>query len=216
MYFSIMTNFIPIFPLGIVVYPEEQLNLHIFEPRYKQLIKECIVEKKPFGIPAVIDKKVSEFGTLVEVISVEKQYDNGELDIKTQGIRVFRILEVIRELPNKLYAGAIVNYPDNEERSNILLRKQVLLAVRELHQILQVNKSFSRSDEQLRAYDLAHHAGLSLQEEYEVLHLFKELQRLEYLKRHLQKVIPLMTEMERLKDRVKLNGHFRDLSVDNF
>jgi len=216
MYFSIMTNFIPIFPLGIVVYPDEQLNLHIFEPRYKQLITECITDKKPFGIPAVIDKKVSEFGTLVEVLSVEKKYDNGELDIKTRGIRVFRILEVIRELPNKLYAGAIVNYPENEERSNVLLRKQVLLAVRELHQILQVNKSFGRADEQLRAYDLAHHAGLSLQEEYEVLHLFKELQRLEYLKRHLLKVIPLMTEMERLKDRVKLNGHFRDLSVDNF
>ena len=41
-----MTNFIPIFPLGIVVYPGEELNLHIFEPRYKQLIKECYEAKK--------------------------------------------------------------------------------------------------------------------------------------------------------------------------
>src|SRR6187455_311175 len=50
-----MTNFIPIFPLGIVVFPGENLNLHIFEPRYKQLIKECFEQKKPFGIPPVID-----------------------------------------------------------------------------------------------------------------------------------------------------------------
>ena len=50
-----MINFIPIFPLGIVVYPGESLNLHIFEPRYKQLVTECFAEKKMFGIPAVIN-----------------------------------------------------------------------------------------------------------------------------------------------------------------
>ncbi|WP_109695235.1 LON peptidase substrate-binding domain-containing protein [Chitinophaga deserti] len=211
-----MTNFIPIFPLGIVVYPGEMLNLHIFEPRYKQLIDECIVEKKPFGIPAVIDKKVNEYGTLVEISRVEKTYDNGEIEVRTRGLKVFRILEVIREVPEKLYAGAIVNYPDNQERTSEKLREQVLTALRELHELLQVTKSFPVEDHRLRAYDIAHHAGLSLEEEYEMLHLFQELQRLEYLKRHLSKVIPLMAEMERLKDRVKLNGHFRNLSVDNF
>ena len=39
-------------------------------------------------------------------------HDNGEMDIKTKGIKVFRILEVIKEVPDKLYSGAIVNYPD--------------------------------------------------------------------------------------------------------
>ncbi len=211
-----MTNFIPIFPLGIVVYPGEHLNLHIFEPRYKQLVSECIRDNKPFGIPAVIDKKVNEYGTLVEISRVEKVYETGELDIRTKGLKVFRILEIIREVPEKLYAGAIVTYPDNHDQTNIKLQKQVLEAVRELHQILQVSKSFPQADDVLRSYDLAHHAGLSLQEEYEMLHLFQELQRLEYLKRHLLKVIPVMNEMERLKDRVKLNGHFKNLSVDNF
>ena len=59
-----MTNFIPIFPLAIVVYPGEDLNLHIFEPKYKQLINECFEQKKPFGIPVVIDNKMNELGTL--------------------------------------------------------------------------------------------------------------------------------------------------------
>lgn len=211
-----MTNFIPIFPLGIVVYPGEMLNLHVFEPRYKQMVDECIREGKPFGIPAVIEKKVNEYGTLVEITQVEKTYDNGEIDVRTRGLKVFRILEVIRDVPEKLYAGAIVNYPDNHDRTSDKLREQVLTAVRELHHILQVSKQFPVEDDRLRAYDIAHHAGLSLEEEYEMLRLFQELQRLEYLKRHLNKVIPLMTEMERLKDRVKLNGHFRNLSVDNF
>ena len=66
-----MTNFIPIFPLGLVVYPGESLNLHIFEPRYKQLIQECHAAKKPFGIPTVINNKLQEFGALVEIAELE-------------------------------------------------------------------------------------------------------------------------------------------------
>ena len=62
-----MTNFIPIFPLNIVVYPGEGLNLHIFEPRYRQLIKECHEKAKPFGIPAVIEKRLQDYGTVVHV-----------------------------------------------------------------------------------------------------------------------------------------------------
>ena len=103
-----MTNFIPIFPLGIVVYPGERLNLHIFEPRYKQLIQECHAAQKPFGIPAVINNKLQEFGTMVEVAEMTKLYDNGEMDIKTRGLKIFRILELIKEIPDKLYSGAIV------------------------------------------------------------------------------------------------------------
>jgi Lon protease-like protein len=67
-----MTNFIPIFPLGIAVFPYEKLNLHIFEPRYKQLINDTIQSKKPFGIPVVLNGKISEIGTLVEVVEISK------------------------------------------------------------------------------------------------------------------------------------------------
>ena len=89
-----MTNFIPIFPLGIVVYPGEKLNLHIFEPRYKQLIDECHKQKKPFGIPTVIDNKLQDYGSLVNITEITKVYDNDEMDIKTMGDKVFRILEI--------------------------------------------------------------------------------------------------------------------------
>ena len=101
-----MTNFIPIFPLGIVVFPGEELNLHIFEPRYIQLIRECLKAKKPFGIPAVIEKKLGELGTLVKVVDVSKEYEGGEMDIRTQGTKVFRILELVKDIPDKLYSGA--------------------------------------------------------------------------------------------------------------
>lgn len=206
-----MTNFIPIFPLGIVVYPGENLNLHIFEPRYKQLISECHEQKKPFGIPTVIDTKMKDFGSLVTITEISKVYDNGEMDIKTKGERVFRILEVIKEIPDKLYSGAIVNYPDTYEQGNIELMRKVMVGIRDLHKLLNVTKEFKKPDEEIRSYEVAHHVGLSLEEEYELLGLLDERQRQEYLKRHLAKVIPMVAGMEQLKEKIKLNGHFKNL-----
>lgn len=206
-----MTNFIPIFPLGIVVYPGEQLNLHIFEPRYKQLINECFALKKPFGIPSVIDEKINEMGTLVQLKEINKVYDDGQMDIKTEGLQVFRMLEIITTLPDKLYSGAIVNYPDTDEKGNKALMMRIVKGIKELHKLLKIEKKFPKPDEELWTYDVAHLAGLSIKEEYELLELLKELQREEYLKRHLKKVIPVLAEMEMLKEKVKLNGHFKNV-----
>jgi uncharacterized protein len=212
-----MTNFIPIFPLGIVVYPGEIVNLHIFEPRYKQLVNECYTEAKPFGIPTVIDNKLNEMGTLVKITELVKVYDSGEMDIRTQGLRVFRVLEMIKSVPDKLFSGAIVNYPDNiESTGKRQLMLKVIGAIRELHRLLNINKDFHKPDEELASYDIAHHAGLSIEQEYELLGLLREEQRQEYLKRHLGKVLPVIAEMETLKDKVKLNGHFKNLSSFKF
>lgn len=214
---AIMINFIPIFPLSIVVYPGEELNLHIFEPRYKQLILECSASGKPFGIPIILNNHLNELGTLVNITEISNTYDNGELDIKTKGQKVFRILEVIKEVPDKLYSGAIVNYPQNrQDAGKKVLMQKVVNAIRELHRLLNVNKDFKKPDEQLTSYDIAHHAGLSLEQEYELLGLLQEAQRQEYLKRHLTKVLPVLAEMESLKEKVKLNGHFKNLSSSGF
>ena len=212
-----MTNFIPIFPLGIVVYPGEELNLHIFEPRYKQLIKECFAAKKPFGIPAVINDKVSEMGTLVEIKEISKEYDDGEMDIKTVGTEVFKILEVIAELPEKLYSGAIVTYPPNKHiGGKEELMKIILVGIREIFNSLNISKDFKKDDAELKSYDLAHHSAMSIEDEYLLLELMQEIQRQEFLKRHLAKVLPVMVQMDLLKGKIKLNGHFKNMEGFTF
>lgn len=211
-----MTNFIPIFPLSVVVYPGEALNLHIFEPRYKQLINECHTEKKAFGIPAVIENRLQDYGTLARITELTTVHDNGEMDIKTEGEQVFRILEVIKEIPDKLYSGAIVNYPANYEQGSAEVMRRVLDSIRELHRLLNITKDFKKKDGEIKSYDVAHHIGLSVLEEYELLNLMSERQRQEYLRRHLTKVLPLVAEMEGLKEKIKLNGHFKNLSGFNF
>ncbi|HZH64523.1 MAG TPA: LON peptidase substrate-binding domain-containing protein [Flavisolibacter sp.] len=211
-----MTNFIPIFPLGLVVYPGESLNLHIFEPRYKQLINECYAANKPFGIPAIVNDRLQDYGTVVWVKELTTVHDNGEMDIKTEGEKVFRILEVIKEIPDKLYSGAIVNYPVNQQVGSADIMRRIIASLKELFKLLKVEKDFKKPEADLSSYDIAHHVGFSLQEEYEFLNLLHERQRQEYLRLHLAKVMPVLAEMENLKVKVKLNGHFKNLSSFEF
>lgn len=211
-----MTNFIPLFPLALVVFPDEELNLHIFEPRYKQLVTDCFTNKKPFGIPAVINNAVQEFGTLVEILEITTTYDNGEMDIKTRGTIIFKILEKIEALPDKLYHGAIVTYPATKYIGSLPLMGKILESIRALHLILNVTKQFKKADDDLLSFDVAHHAGMGLEDEYQLLQYEHELHRQEYIKRHLVKVLEVMTQMDKLKDKIILNGHFKNLEGFGF
>lgn len=209
-----MTNFIPIFPLNIVVFPDEQLNLHIFEPRYKQLITDCYENKKQFGIPTVLKNSMSDFGTSVDILSIEKIHENGEMDIKTKGNRIFKIIEPINFIPDKLYHGAIVTYPENILDSIPMKWNSLLELIRYFHELLEVKKDYKKANDHMQTYDIAHHAGLSLEQEYEFLCLLKESQRQEFLHQHLKKTIPTIVELQNLKKRIEMNGHFRKLSIN--
>jgi Lon protease-like protein len=211
-----MTNFIPIFPLAIAVFPGEKLNLHIFEPRYIQLILSSAKTKKPFGIPIVVNGKISDIGTLVEIEEISTNYENGEMDIKTKGLTVFHVLEIIQEIPEKLYSGAIVSYPRNDVRPRQEMIKKIIVDVAMLHKLLAVKKEITAEGRKLLSYDFAHHIGMSIEEEFEFLQLLQEDQRLEFMRRHLKKVIPVLKDMEILKQKIQLNGHFRNLEGFKF
>jgi len=88
---------IPIFPLEVVLFPGEMLPLHIFEPRYKEMIRECDEKKQAFGVVLVVDDGLAEVACAAELLQIAKTYPNGEMDIISMGRRIFRILEVIDE-----------------------------------------------------------------------------------------------------------------------
>lgn len=211
-----MTNFIPIFPLEIIVYPNEPLNLHVFEPRYKQLIRECIETPKPFGIPVVLDKKIQEYGTLIEVNELVKEYPGGEMDVRAKGVGVFRVLETIKDVPDKLYSGAIVSYPENSiTPEDTKLGLLIMSEVKRLYALLNVEEKLPSADNGILSYKIAHYIGLTLHQEFELLQLFTETQRLEYIRKHLNSMVPMLQGLEETKARIKMNGHFRNLSLDD-
>lgn len=201
-----MTNFIPIFPLDTVVYPDEILALHIFEPRYKQLINECIAEHKQFGIPVSYENKIHEYGTLAEITEVSETYEDGSMDIKVKGIQVFRILEVVPTLPEKMYSGAIVNYPENDKmKVHPNLSKLIYDEVKRLYTILNIENRMPKEEQEWSSYDIAHKLGLTREQEYELLSIFNEVQRMEYLRRYFNSIMPELDDLEILKSRINLN-----------
>lgn len=105
---------LPMFPLAIVVLPGETTKIHIYEERYKQLVKECWENTASFGIPFVDKGQMMLFGSEVSIKKILKTYDNGEMDILIEGTGIFKLLEFTKVLSPKLYgAGTIEMLPSN-------------------------------------------------------------------------------------------------------
>lgn len=209
-----MVEFRPLFPLNLVAFPGEELNLHIFEPRYIQLIDDCLKENGLFGIPAYVKNKI-EFGTEVEVKEVVKEYEDGRKDIKTVAGRIFRVQSFINPVKGKLYSGGRVEFINTDYSSDSSLQQEILELLSDLYQTLNIKTSFPDRDP-LRVFDIAHNIGLSKSEEYELLKITREDLRQTFVINHLQKALPLLKEIERSKEIIKMNGHFKNFDPINF
>src|SRR3954469_17018505 len=85
---------IGLFPLALVLLPTERVPLHIFEPRYKELIGECLEEGREFGLVLEDDQGRREVGTRAGVIEVLQVFDDGRMNIVVEGRERFRLLEL--------------------------------------------------------------------------------------------------------------------------
>ncbi|WP_421977970.1 LON peptidase substrate-binding domain-containing protein [Roseivirga seohaensis] len=209
-----MEEFLPFFPLKLVVFPDEKLNLHVFEPRYKQLIKECVAEGKSFGIP-VFDTGIMEFGSEMIVEKVVKTYPNGEMDIVTRCTRVFELVTFQEMVAGKLYAGGKVNFIKNNKDGEAKQWSRLKELAAQLVEILRMDHKLNVAD-LTEEYQLAHKLGLSLEQEYDMLQMENQSQRYEFLIRHMELAIPFVKEMERAKERIQLNGHFQHIDPLKF
>ncbi|WBA42921.1 LON peptidase substrate-binding domain-containing protein [Hymenobacter canadensis] len=211
-----MSRLLALFPLNLVVFPGEKLNLHIFEPRYRQLVRDCLSEGITFGIPPYRNEAVSMLGTEMQLIGVEKSYDSGELDIRTRAIGLFRVEEFYRQAPGKLYAGGLVDDVPDDKTADVLLQARITAHVEQLYDVLGLRKLMQELPADYRVYDIAHHLGLNTEQEFQLLEAETETERQELVLEHLEHILPVLLETERLKERVRLNGHFKNLTPPNF
>lgn len=203
-----------LFPLQLVVYPGERLALHIFEERYQQLVKDCESEGITFGVPTYLDKRL-EYGTEVILKKIEQAYDDGQSDIVCTGTRIFKINDFYKQAPGKLYAGGKVSYMDNDQKSDDKLQQELLNQINKLYYELQIENP-PQFKVPLTSYKVAHKIGLALHQEYHLLTLSKEINRLQYLIGHLRVTIPVVREMNRTKEVIQMNGHFKNFDPLDF
>ena len=207
--------YLPLFPLNLVAFPGELLNLHIFEPRYRQLIGECLDDSTTFGIPVYINNRLPGYGTEMVVSELVERYEDGRLDIRTRGIRVFKTVHFQNPAPGRLYAqGEVHFYAAPETDFSVLPELQ--LAVQRLYELLKMQPEQHKGHPQLFSYQIAHQVGLPIEGEYELLTLETESERQSFILDHLNQALPVLEDMERTKERIRMNGHFREFGELNF
>lgn len=205
---------LPLFPLQSVFFPGETVPLHIFEERYKQLINDCRKEALTFGIPVYINDSIS-YGTEVQLVEVVNTYGNGEMDVVCVARQVFKVLSFEKQMQGKLYGGGEVEFLDMENDADEALRKEVLQKVETLYDLMDVPFT-QTSPKQFNSYSLAHKMGLSFEQEYELLLMKKESDRLNFIKSHLDTTTSILYEVNRTKGVIEMNGHFKNFDPLDF
>ena len=209
-----MDKELALFPLNLVVFPGEALNLHIFEPRYKQLINDCLKKKSTFGIPSYVLNKI-EYGTEVEITEVTKVYTDGRMDIKTRGLDVFKVVDFENPWKDRLYGGGSVIMMSEDDREDKELTTRVIDLTQELFSWLQMEAEIKVS-RSTPLHVFIHKLGLKLEEEYELLKMCNDNARKQYIINHLKEILPVLERTERAKELIRLNGHFKNLDPLKF
>jgi len=205
---------LPLLPLQSVFFPGETVPLHIFEERYKQLINDCRQEAITFGIPVFINNTLV-YGTEVQLVEVVTTYESGEMDVVCVARQVFKILSFENQLEGKLYAGGDVEFLDVENDADEELRNKVLLQLEKLYDLMDV--PFTKtSPKQFNSYSLAHKMGLSFEQEYKLLQISNETDRLLFIKNHLKATTTVLSEVNRTKGIIEMNGHFKNFDPLDF
>jgi len=171
----------PLFPLNIVAVPKERIPLHIFEPRYKRMIKDSIKTGDPFGIVLKDDRGLKSIGCSVKIIRVLKEHPTGEYDIIVQGQQCFRIKDKVQE-NDQLWIGNVTYLEDQESVPADLLEKT---RDQYLHILLKLglNEDMERHMSKSRSFDFIEFINLPNKIKQQLIETNDENQRLEIINR---------------------------------
>ena len=182
---------IPLFPLNIVALPRERIPLHIFEPRYKRMIKDRIKTGAPFGIVLRDEKGVKSIGCSVKIIRVLKEHPTGEYDIIVQGQRCFRIKDKVQE-NDKLWIGNVTYLEDQESAKADLLEKT---RDQYLHILLKLglNEDMERHMAKNQSFDFVELINLPNKIKQKLIETNDENQRLKIITRIFTSVMSMVS-----------------------
>ncbi|MGH9774918.1 MAG: LON peptidase substrate-binding domain-containing protein [Candidatus Acidiferrales bacterium] len=198
---------IPRFPLEIVLLPRMELPLHIFEPRYKQMIGRCIEGGLEFGVILAKENAIVPVGCTAEIIQVIRKHEDGRMDIRTIGKTPFQVLKIIQE---QLYLEAEIEYLEDaaglpESKVTVKL-EQLYTKCHELvygnaPEILEVPEGAST------AYQIAAELPLDLEAKQFLLQLRGEDERQRELIERLERWLPQLEHLRHVREKSRGNGH---------
>jgi uncharacterized protein len=179
---------LPIFPLELVLLPGVPLPLHIFEPRYKEMIAECLELKKPFGIVRAAAEGVADIGCTAEILQVTKKYDDGRMDILARGVDRFEVLEVNEDRP--FLQAEITLIEDEPSRPARQMVEQAVRLHAEIAKLAGADITGPEESASNLSFRLAGSLPLDLDFKQKLLVTLSEAKRLEAVVGYLEAVLP--------------------------
>jgi Lon protease-like protein len=203
-----VTTLLPLFPLDLVLLPSVPLPLHIFEPRYKEMIKECLDQKRQFGIIRAKEEAFVNTGCTAEIINVLKTYPDGRMNILVEGQKRFEVLQVNQE---RAFLQAEVFYLEDE--SDPAATAEVDKALHLHGEIMELAGATAEETEKANAAQLAYRLAGSLPFDPDfqqaLLEMNSEAQRIRAIISFFERILPALHRNARAKQRAGGNGHVK-------
>jgi ATP-dependent Lon protease len=198
---------IALFPLNLVLFPGEPLPLHIFEPRYRQMVRECLDSKNHFGMLLALPDGCVRVGCSAEILEVTKRYGDGRMDILAVGRNRFRVVELFTEDP---LLGGRVDYLMDEDLPLDPQKRKELIELYEVCYTLLFSgmpRSLEESDPALTSFAISAALPMDLLWKQQILELRSEPERQDRLVGYLREWAPHLQNVETLRHRTAGNGH---------
>lgn len=197
---------IALFPLELVLFPGQHLPLHIFEPRYKEMIGECLVQNLSFGVVRAGEDTIADVGCTAGISSLNRRYDDGRMDIEIVGQRRFEVVEVNQE---RAFLRASVLYQEDESAhtDSSAVRRVIDLHL-EIVNLIGSNEQYASPlpDNPQLSYELAGSLPLDLDFKQALLRMRSEADRLTALTAFYEEVLPKLKRAAAVRRKAGGNG----------
>lgn len=196
---------LPLFPLDVVLLPGTPLPLHIFEPRYKEMIGECLASETQFGVVRAVEQGISDIGCTAEIVTVTKQYPDGRLDLVAEGRLRFEVLNLNRE--RSFLRAEVLFIPDQLGTPDAAEGARAVELHREILSLAGAVQDISAADENSLSFHLAGSLPLDLDFKQQLLAMRSERQRIQALVKYLESIMPNLRRAARAREKSGGNGH---------
>jgi Lon protease-like protein len=197
-------SLLPLFPLDVVLFPGAPLPLHIFEPRYKEMIQECLEQKKPFGMVRASKDSMAEIGCTAVILNITKKYEDGRLDIATEGRQRFEIMQLNQE--RSFLQGEVLFFEDEPSQVASTDSEALVQLHQQLFSILGQETEVN-SENPCISFQLAHELPVDMDFKQALLEMKSESERVRTLIEYYRATIPKVEKIVRAREKASTNGH---------
>jgi len=194
-----------LFPLEVVLLPGTPLPLHIFEPRYKEMMRECLANEAPFGVVRAMEQGIAEVGCTAEIVTVTKEYPDGRLDLVAEGRKRFEVLEVNEE--RSFLRAEVLLVPDEPGPAVEEERVRAVQLHLEILSLAGAVQDLSAADQNQLSFYLAGSLPLDLDFKQKLLAMRSESERIQTVTVYLEGILPKLRRVARARAKAGGNGH---------